>query len=124
MKMNVSIKRQFVCAIMLAAAMVSCSQQQQSPQDLKEQTAKETAALKHDAKAVAQGVREGWNRDDAVNLNTASKDQLLKLPGMTSAQADRVIAGRPYDSADELVAKHILPKAEYDEIADRVTTKK
>ena len=43
---------------------------------------------------------------------------------MTSAEADRVIAGRPYSEPGELVTRHIVSKAEYDKIADRVTAKR
>jgi competence protein ComEA len=121
--MKIPIKGHLIPAILLAAGLVGCTQQQQSPQDLKEKTAKETAELKRDAKAVAQGIREGWNSDKAVDLNAASKDQLMTLPGMTQARADRVMAGRPYGAPDELVTKHIMAKSEYDKISDRVTAK-
>jgi len=102
---------------------VGCNSQKQSPQDLREKTAETTATLKTDAKAVAQGVREGWNRDHPLDLNSASKAQLMALP-MTAEQADRVIAGRPYNSPHDLVDKHILRQTEYDKVADRVTVKK
>jgi hypothetical protein len=36
----------------------------------------------------------------------------------------RVIAGRPYSEAGDVVTRRIMPKAEYDNIADRVTAKK
>jgi competence protein ComEA len=115
----------YVCipAVLLLGALAACNQQQ-SPQDLREQTAKATAEIKSDAKAMAQGVREGWNRNKPLDLNTATKDQLVSLPDMTESQADRVIAGRPYDSPNDLVKRHILPKAEYDKIADQVTAKR
>jgi DNA uptake protein ComE-like DNA-binding protein len=77
-----------------------------------------------DAKAVAAGISEGWSRDKQLDLNTATKDQLLSLPGVTAAEADRVIAGRPYSEAGDVVARRIMPKSEYDKIADRVTAKK
>jgi hypothetical protein len=35
-----------------------------------------------------------------------------------------VIAGRPYNEAGDMVTRRIMPKAEYDKIADRVTAKK
>jgi hypothetical protein len=35
-----------------------------------------------------------------------------------------VIAGRPYNDTVEVVTRHIMPKTEYDKIADRVTAKK
>ena len=118
---NLSIRRVFV--ISLLAVLVGCNQPQNSP-DLKEKTAQATAEAKRDAKAVAEGIREGWSRDKALDLNTATRDQLLTLPGITAAAAERVIAGRPYDDPGELVARRIMTKAQYDKIADRVTVKK
>ena len=112
-----------VSIILLLAALAGCTQQQKS-QDLKERTAQATAEVKRDAKAVAAGIREGWSRDKPLDLNSATKKQLLSLPGVTAAQADRVIAGRPYNEPGEVVTRRILPKSEYDKIADRVTAKK
>ncbi len=110
-------------AIVLLCGLAACIQNQ-NPQELKEQTARATAELKVDAKAVAAGVREGWSRDKPLNVNTASKEQLITLPGVTSVEADRVIAGRPYDDPGQLVTRHILPKSKYDKIADRLVAKK
>ena len=68
-------------------------------------------------------MKEGWSRDKRLDLNTATKEQLMVLPGMTAPEADKVIAGRPYENAGELVMRGILPKNEYDKIADRVTAR-
>src|SRR2546430_10962104 len=103
--------------------LVACSSNQSS-EDIKEKTAQATAEIKQGAKAVAEGVREGWSRDKPLDLNAATKEQLLKLPGITPAQADRIIAGRPYDDPKDLVTRHILPQTEYDKISDRLTAKK
>jgi DNA uptake protein ComE-like DNA-binding protein len=116
-------KYSFVPAIVLLGVLAACTQPQNS-QDLREQTAKATAQIKSDAKAVAEGVREGWSRNKPLDLNTATKDQLLSLPDLTEAQADRVIAGRPYNDPNDLVKRHILPKSEYDKIADQLTARK
>jgi competence protein ComEA len=117
------VRYQLVPTILLLAAFAGCTQRQNS-QDLKEKTAEATAEVKSDAKAVAEGIREGWSRDKPLDLNTATKHQLLSLPGVTSAEADRVITGRPYSEPGEVVTRGILPKAEYDKIADQVTAKK
>src|SRR6266571_4538970 len=109
--------------LFLLAALVGCTHPQ-DPQELKEKTAQATADVKRDAKAVAAGIREGWSRDKPLDLNTATREQLLSLPGVTAEEADRVIAGRPYDEPGELVTRRIMPKTEYDKIADRVTAKK
>ena len=112
-----------VFIVFLIATLVGCTQQQSS-QDLKEQTAQATADVKRDAKAVAAGISEGWSRDKQLDLNTATRDQLLSLPGVTAEEADRVISGRPYSEAGDVVTRRIMPKTEYDKIADRITAKK
>ena len=108
--------------ILLLASLLSCIQPD-NPQDLKEKTAKATEDAKRDAKAVAEGIREGWSRDKPLNLNAATKDELLRLPGITGTEADRIIAERPYHETDELVSRHVLPKSKYDRIADLVKVK-
>jgi len=62
-----------IVAIFLLAALAACTQQQQSPQEIREKTAEATAEAKSDAKAVAEGIREGWNRNKPLNLNTPQK---------------------------------------------------
>jgi DNA uptake protein ComE-like DNA-binding protein len=117
------LKFWMVSIALLLVTLVGCTQQQNS-QDLKEQTAQATADVKRNANAIAAGISEGWGRDKQLDLNTATKDQLLSLPGVTAAEADRVVAGRPYSEASDVVTRRIMPKAEYDKIADRVTAKK
>jgi hypothetical protein len=95
----------------------------QNPQELKEKTARATAELKTNAKAVAEGVREGWSRDKPLDINIATREQLLSLP-LTGDEADAVIAGRPYGRPDELVSRHILVPTSYDKISDRIKAKK
>jgi DNA uptake protein ComE-like DNA-binding protein len=117
------LRYRHVPTILLLAAFAGCTKPQNT-QELQEKTAQATAEVKRDAKAVAAGIREGWSRDKPLDLNTATKDQLLSLPGMTEAEADRVIAGRPYNDPSDLVKRHILPKVEYDKIADQVAARK
>jgi DNA uptake protein ComE-like DNA-binding protein len=117
-----TLRYRHVPTVLLLAALAGCNQRQNT-QELKEKTAQATAEIKHDGEAVAAGIREGWSRDKPLNLNTATKDQLLSLPGITGSEANRVIAGRPYAEPGEVVTRHIMPKAEYDKIADRVTAR-
>jgi|SRR5262245_60693683 len=58
-----------------------------------------------------------------VDLNSVSREELLKLPGMTEATADKIIASRPYKSSDELVSKGIMTKAEFDKMHKHLTAK-
>lgn len=114
----------YILISLLLLALAGCTTQQQNPQQLKEKTAQATEEVKRDARAVAAGIREGWSRDKPLDLNAATKDQLLSLPGVTSAQADRMIANRPYDKASDLLSRRIIPKSEYDKIADLITVEK
>lgn len=110
-------------AVVLLLLAVGCTSQNPSPDEVREKTAQATSDIKRDAQALAQGVREGWNRDNPLDLNRASKDQLLSLPGMSSEAADRVIAGRPYSNAHELVSRRAISEQEYAKIRDQVTAK-
>ena len=95
----------------------------QNPEQLKEKTAQTTAQLKSDAKAVASGIREGWSRDKPLDINHASQEQLSALPGITEAEASRIIASRRYNSPQDLVTKRVITARDFDRIKDRITAK-
>jgi DNA uptake protein ComE-like DNA-binding protein len=57
----------------------------------------------------------------AVDLNTATPTELKALPGMTEADAAKIIHARPYRDVNELVSKKIVPETEFARIKDRVT---
>jgi competence protein ComEA len=57
----------------------------------------------------------------AVDLNTATSAELKALPGMTEADAAKIIQARPYRDVNELVSKKIVPETEFARIKDRVT---
>jgi DNA uptake protein ComE-like DNA-binding protein len=58
-----------------------------------------------------------------VDLNSASKEDLAKLPGITEDTADKIIAGRPYKSKVDLVKNKILTSAQYSKVRMMVIAK-
>lgn len=92
----------------------------QSPDQIRQKTAEETAAIKRDSKALAEGVKDGLSSKRSVDLNKASKEDLTSLPGIDAHDADRIIAERPYANSHQLVTRHILSEDEYSKIQDRV----
>lgn len=103
----------------LAASLLGCS----SPGNtdtLQQHTADATAAAKRDAGAIAKGVVEGLRRKGPLDLNTASEDQLSRLPGLTSTSAAAIVAGRPYTDLTQLVRRRILSKADFERIRSQI----
>lgn len=112
-----------LCAGLTLCLLAGCSPASTSPDAIREHAADATAAAKRDTTAVAQGVFEGLRRKGPLNINKASREQLMTLPGLTARNADVIIAGRPYSNSTELLHKHILSRAEYGKIADHIVAK-
>ena len=56
-----------------------------------------------------------------VDLNSATASDLKALPGITDADAVKIVQARPYKDPSDLVSKKIVSDAEYAKIKDRVT---
>jgi DNA uptake protein ComE-like DNA-binding protein len=58
-----------------------------------------------------------------VDINSAGKEALKKLPGITDAYADKIIAGRPYASKARLVTDNVIPEGVFGAIRGSIIAK-
>ena|ERR1035438_4503005 len=84
-----------------------------SAAQIKAQEKKRAAKAKGDAEARAR----------SLDINHASREELKKLPGITDAYAEAIIAKRPYKSKAELVTKNAIPLSAYQVISKQVAVK-
>lgn len=58
-----------------------------------------------------------------IDINSASKAQLLSVPGIGEAEATKIIASRPFLSKADLVTQRILPEGLYVSLKKRLMAK-
>jgi DNA uptake protein ComE-like DNA-binding protein len=58
------------------------------------------------------------------DINSASKEELMKVSGIDDATADKIIAGRPFKTKGALVAKGIVSKEAYAKLSAHIIAKK
>ena len=54
-------------------------------------------------KELQSQVKKAKSADGLLDLNTASKEELMSINGISPNLAERIIAGRPYKNADDLL---------------------
>jgi DNA uptake protein ComE-like DNA-binding protein len=57
---------------------------------------------------------------EKLDINTATKEELMAFKGIGDKYSDKIIAGRPYAKKDQLVSKKILPEATYKKISGQI----
>jgi DNA uptake protein ComE-like DNA-binding protein len=67
--------------------------------------------------------KEPVSKMEKIDINSASKDELMKLPGIGDEMAQKIIDGRPYKSKDQLKSKKIIPAKTYEKIKGEIIAK-
>src|SRR5512133_3652309 len=75
------------------------------------------------AKATTRAKAKADADAKAIDVNSATQDQLKTLPGIPDAYADKIIAGRPYLSKAFLVTKNILPNDLFQTLRKRIVAR-
>jgi competence protein ComEA len=57
---------------------------------------------------------------ELVDINSATAEELDKLPGIGPARAKAIIANRPYNGKDDLTNRKIIPANVYNGIKDKI----
>jgi competence protein ComEA len=67
------------------------------------------------------GVSSGIAAESTVNINSASAGELDTLPGVGPATAAKIISGRPYTKAEDLIEKKIVSQKVFDNLKDKIS---
>jgi competence protein ComEA len=59
--------------------------------------------------------------DASININTSSESLLDELPGVGPVTAQKIIAGRPYNSINDLLDKKVVNTKVFNQIKDKIT---
>jgi competence protein ComEA len=109
-----------------AAALVLCLGAIAYADDAPATTPSSTPAPAAEAKPMHKAHHKGAAKAAAaaIDLNSATKEQLMTLPGIDDATADKIIAARPFAKRMDLVSKSVVSKTEYSKIKSKVVAKK
>lgn len=70
--------------------------------------------------AASAAARAAVKAAPPVDVNSADRAQLKRLPGIGDAEAERIVAGRPYLSKADLVTRRVLPAGVFQSIRHQI----
>ncbi len=71
-------------------------------------------------KTVITDVRVMAGEQAAININSASSQELDGLPGIGEITADKIVSNRPYEKIEALVEKKIVGQKVFDQIKEKI----
>jgi competence protein ComEA len=123
MKKNLFRITILVAAGCLCAPWLAAQEDTATPKKPQPKAVLDAKAKAREKKAKERAKAEAEAKAKAVDINRATKEELKKLPGITDAYADAIIAKRPYKSKAELVTKNAIPLGPYQIIRKQVAAK-
>lgn len=78
---------------------------------------------KSPATTQSHGTEQAKAKKPAIDVNAASREELMSLPGIGESTATKIISSRPFKSKSELVKQHVLTQAEYSKISGHIVAK-
>jgi DNA uptake protein ComE-like DNA-binding protein len=79
-----------------------------------------TTATKPDTTSKTPATTGSQPSGGLVDINSASAEELDKLPGVGPVRAKAIIAGRPYNGKDDLTQRKIIPPNIYNQIKEKI----
>jgi competence protein ComEA len=107
-------------AVMLLAPGLGLAQKADKPAD---KPADKAAPKVEPKPAPAPDAKAKPEPKPLVDLNTATQAELEALPGVGTAYASKIIAGRPYAKKDQLLSKKIVPAGSYAKFKNLIVAK-
>lgn len=107
-----------MCLLAFASSLSAPSADAKSKSDKKTEAASDTKA-----KEVKDASKKPEEKAALIDINSASKEELMKIPGVGTRYSDEIIKGRPYKAKNQLVSRKIVPDAVYKSISDKIIAK-
>lgn len=112
-----SIPVALISAVLLLGANLSMAA------DSKAATPQQAASKSPTSKSGVVAKPKAAAKTKLVDINTAKAEELKKLPGITDAEAAKIIAGRPYASKADLVVRKLVDDAVYENLKKLIIAK-
>lgn len=113
------MKQRFISVALTAAVLLlsaGLSFAADNKADASQEAASKAKASPNSTKSEIDTRRKAAANIRLVDINGATSEELKKLPGISGADAEKIIAGRPYGSKAHLVTHNIIASGIYEKL--------